>query len=430
MTTSTGNGRMTKVFTETYEPAAGGVFTYGRVHRKPTFIPELHVPMMMTDPRVKFGLRMIKGPILANARFFVADPRSSDTRQSNLKKFLIKQITRFWRSSAVKALSAVEWGWSGSEALYERRRNGILEFDSLRNIYQPDSRVLVAGGKLTGMTVRHVKGRQGKVMLGGPKAFWHVVSREINPWYGESRLFGAYEPWTEFYTDGGAKDIRRLYYHKFAYTGEVGYFPEGTTATPDGAYQKANRDLMLEILEKRKTGAVAAFPNTTDDTGNPNWRIDPATNTVGGAAADMSQYHADLKDEIWEGMGIPTEVAIAEGTGAFAGRRIPQIAFFSMLQELVNWLIFDFNEQILSPLVRLNFGVDPDYEIVPFGLLQGSEEEEEREKQQTLQSADATGQADFGNSSERNNSRRASQAFSLVPEWAYATAAEPGVIAL
>src|SRR5690242_13228541 len=56
------------------------------------------IDAMLTDARVVFGLKLIRGPILSNARFLV------NSKNEMVRQFLIKQINRFWRTSAPIAL--------------------------------------------------------------------------------------------------------------------------------------------------------------------------------------------------------------------------------------------------------------------------------------------------------------------------------------
>ena len=122
------------------------------------------------------------------------------------------------------------------------------------------------------------------------------------------------------------------------------------------------------------------FPGTRYEDGGRKWEID--TPSPGPGAAPVLEYHNDLKEEIFEGMGVPNEVAQATETGSgYSGRKVPQEAFMSMLQEIVNWLIYDFDQQVLRPMIHFNFSVkDHPYEIIPFGLLHGSGEDEQKEK--------------------------------------------------
>ena len=376
-----------ETFTPGYENVQGTYWPFQYNSRHPLFQPAW-IPRMLNDQRVQFGLWMIKGPILSASRFYVDEPKSTPQRQSELKKFLVKNIERFWRTlklmlrtrppglrrtSAVKALRAIEWGFSGSEGMYKRIGDQI-HFDCLKCFHPRDVKIVTREGKKVGMTVKRVWGRQQKVYLGGPKGFWHIHRREENPWYGLSRLFGSFQPWFEMHTDGGAKDIRKLYYRKYAFSGEVMYYPIGDAPVGGvvGDQQMYNnKHIASQLLEKRRTGGVMALTNTRYEDGTRKWELVSAQPGPGGA--DVLDYHRMMKMELFEGMGVPAEVAEAAEVGAgWSGRRVPFEAFFSILQEMVNWLIFDFNEQILRPLVRLNFGIEePDYEVIPFGLLRG-----------------------------------------------------------
>ena len=96
------------------------------------------------------------------------------------------------------------------------------------------------------------------------------------------------------------------------------------------------------------------------------------------------EYGASLKEELFEGMGIPPEIfeSGGQGFGSATGRQIPEEAFFAVLQEMVGWLIQDADDQIFRHLVQMNFGEVP-YEIVPFGLTYKAEERENQMREDT-----------------------------------------------
>ncbi len=329
---------------------------------------------MLRDPRVKFGLWMIKGPLLSRSRFYVNDSESRGSNQSPLKKFLTDQITRFWRQSAARALQAIEWGWSASEVLYTIQKDQVV-FDTLNTIHPMDARVVSLSGKKVGVAVRNVPGKTGRIYIGGAKSFWHIHDRGFDKWYGRTRLEGAFGPWREMQAEGGSVDIRRLYYHKYAYNGDVIYYPTGHTPDELGNLIP-NVNIARDITEKRKTGGITAIPNVVNpNTGAREWEI--VTGGSGGTA-DVISYNQELKNELFEGMGIPPEVVEAGETGSgYAGRRVPQEAFYGTLQELANWLIHDFDQQILRELVYINFGSkNIDYDIVPFDIMTAKDQEQ------------------------------------------------------
>ena len=79
-----------KPFTADYEPMAlrSGYLTGG--NRRPRFSTRW-INRMLPDQRIQFGLRMIKGPIISGARFYVNDPDSDGENHSPIKKYLTKK---------------------------------------------------------------------------------------------------------------------------------------------------------------------------------------------------------------------------------------------------------------------------------------------------------------------------------------------------
>lgn len=321
------------------------------------------VPEMIFDPRVKFGLNMLKGPILANSQFLVDVDRAPEGIRVELKDFLVRAITRFWRNSASRALTAIDYGYSGHEILYKIEDNK-LTFDILRGFAALDIRPVTVDGLIQGIELRG-RGESRGQFIGNPKAFWHVHERETNPWWGRSRLFSAFTPWLEKWTNGGFRQSRRLFWHKYAFDGGAMYHPPGEVHI-QGEGTMANKDIARRILDAAKAGGTRTFPNTIKD-GSRAWEYIPPTSP--GAPQGLEDYGDSLNDEILEALGIPPEVARAVGTGAFAGRRIPQQSFFSILTDLVTMLMSDADQQIFRHLVEFNFGPQIPYDIVPFGLL-------------------------------------------------------------
>lgn len=354
--------------TKDYLPEAYGSY-WSSLARVPLFTLA-RVNEMLADPRIGFGLWLIKGPILALSRFYI------DCKNQEVKEFLKKTVTRFWRNCAGRALKAIEWGYSASEASY-RVRDGKICFDTLKDLHPLDAKALTRDGDFIGFRLRNTKGGHstGQKTIAHPRSFWHVHDRLHHPFYGKSRLYGAFLPWIEIFTDGGFRDTRRLFFYKYAYDGGVIYHPNGVYRSEDGNMVIPYKDLARELLEKKKTGGILTLPNVIDETGKRAWEHIPPT--VQPAPTSLMEYGDNLRDEEWEGMGIPPEIARAEGTGAYAGRRVPQQAFYATLQDILFWLNFDADQQIYRPLVEVNYG-QVEYEIVPFGLLEPTPEESDQ----------------------------------------------------
>jgi len=323
-----------------------------------------HVDAMLTDPRVRFGLDLLRGPIISNSHFAVY------TKNLALKDFLNRQLSRFKQNSLNIALRCMDYGYLGCEVLYRSVEN-LLQFDKLKFLHPHNTRVVTRQGNYVGLEVTRVGRVDTALYIGRPKSFWTVHNPDAHIWYGRSRLRGAFLAWHEIWSDHGYRDQRRIWFYKNAYAGpKVGYPPGSTPSEEPGQPPLDHRVVAQEMVDKMVSGTGVTYPviGTSPQGG---WIIeDPKPIPI---PEGLMEYGDQLRDEIWEGMGIPPEVARAEGTGAFAGRRVPQQAFYSVLQEILQQIITDFDEQVLLPMVRMNFGTGQSYEIECFGLLQDEE---------------------------------------------------------
>lgn len=350
--------KLTSVQTADYKPR-GGLGRWYASKVSSTRVPfSLHyVPMMLEDPRIQLGLWMIKGPLLAHAKFFV------DSEDKEVQEFVVRNLSRFWLTSASKALCALQWGFQPAESVYRVSQENPqhVDFDALWPITYPldVKSTLEYKGRLYGFRLR-----DKEKPIEGMKAFWHVHWPEFNKTTGRSRLFASFPPWIEKWCEGGYRDSRRLFVHKQAFDGGTGYYPPGTTSV--NGVERDNEELLREVMDKKTTGGVTTLPKQRD--GNRIYEIEPPV--VSELPATLLQYGNDLNDEELEGMAVLPEVAKAQESGSgFAGRRVPQQAFFAILQELLNGLLSDVDNQILRPLVAWNFGQGRQYEVIPFGLL-------------------------------------------------------------
>lgn len=359
-----------------YIPSNTGRHLGFHTYKQPAFTHHT-IQQMEVDPRVKFGLSLIKGPMIAKAKFKV------DSDSEEVKKFVIDMINNFWKNGAVQALKAVEWGHSGSEVIFKQdEKTGQITYKGLKDFQSSSVNIVTKNGNRVGLLIKDFMTTQMKtgkaVYLGGPKAFHHVHNREIHPFYGRSRLYGAHIPWNEIWSQGGFRDIRRMWFYKNAFTGGILYHPNKIYQTPDGR-QIHSQDLAQEMIEKMKTGAVWALPNDMDAKGNRAWElIEPKGNTI---PAGLFTYGDSLRIEILEAMGIPYEViesSGSEGFGSSSGRAIPETAFYSILQEELNWLIYDFVEQIVRPMVQINASMGllqyDQFDVLSYPLMANPEE--------------------------------------------------------
>lgn len=353
MITGTSQFLPDEIVTQDYTPG----WYYGNYfweQRKPPFIKRF-IPAILRDSRIRFAMKLLKGPLQADARFNV------EGDSLDLVEYVDRQIKTFWKTSAAVALRAVEWGHSGSEAVY-REKNGVVHFHKLLHLSPWDIRLWTVGGEKAAIRLRDAKdSKDGYLWLHGPKGFWHIHDRQEERWYGVSRLLGAYPAWYDKHKNGGARDALNLFFYKYALNGEVIYYPPQVRKLPDGSIMDP-KEKAEQIANQRRSGATILLPNETDDKGNQMWRVEYSTNTSTGT--ELMDYDKSLDGKMFEGMGIPGELIEAGETGSgYAGRRVPAQVFFSILQELGDMLLFDLDEQIIRPLVDYNFGEEAEYSV-------------------------------------------------------------------
>jgi hypothetical protein len=369
-----------------------GIWAYNR--KRPLFTNWL-AQAMLADPHVQFGLYLIKGPILSGSRFLVT------CQNEEQRQFIVKQINRFWTRSAKLALRSMQFGWYGAEVMY-RICDGRLNFDGLINLSPNDTSPIVYNSVLSGIQVRMP---QTITYLPAPKCFWTTHGREVNRWWGQSRLYGAHIPWYEYNANEGFRDSRRLFFYKNAFNGGVLYYPQGASTDVTGV-RTDNRDIAQQIMDDFRNGSGMCLPRGSDAQNNWEWDA-PQSQDV---SASFTEYGNSLRDEVWEALGVPPEIAKAQGTGAYAGRQIPQEAFYSLLQEIVQDLIVDYDEQVIRPLVAMNFGAEhADYDIECFGLLRNLEEDRGNHKDDARQPLGSNVQGGGDQTKDAHLSNRSSQ---------------------
>lgn len=361
---------------------------YSLMNRNRPPFSYLMIRDMLADPRVIYGLWLLKGPIIANTEFDVK------TSRTEVAEYVDSNLRRFWLNSAARVMKAIEWGYSGSEVLYRyNQEDGKIHFDTVKDLESLDCRPVTYYGNVVGFTVRNsdlwyvgkigvngqtknrltgddaralneqaVNTADGRTYIGCPRGIWHTHWRDKNPWFGLSRLYGAHVPWWEQWSEDGYRSIRRLWFSKNAYEGGVIYHPPGQIATTQGL--KSTRDYARELIEKKKTGGILTFPNSPSADGQGRaWEyMPPQGNEIPAGLLDYGQI---LRDEVLEALGIPPEIVQSSGEtgfGSASGRQVPQMAFFSILQELAQWLAMDFDTQCLRYLVAMHYGPVP-YEI-------------------------------------------------------------------
>lgn len=342
---------------------------------------------MLTDSTVRLGLAMRAAPLM-QAEFAYKDGQQwihgIQSSNEEVAKFVERQLDRFWRHELSKMLSAQVWGWSAAEVVY-RLVNDRVEIDRTLHRYSEDTFALSDDGEVKGVKFTRISG-VGTVKLMMPQCYWHAYSPEAENPYGRSILEGAFSAWGDKQMNGGACDVRRTFMHKDAYGGmSIGYPAETSFISGE---EKSNRDIAREMVEQAKSGNVITYPTEVSDrTGQRLWEVNYAT--LPNNPQHILQYPQDLDVEILRGLEIPDDVLTSESGGAWQGKQVPMQAFFAGLDKWLADICRTLSQQILEPLVLMNFGKAYDFSIETKPLAeQAMEQQGKGEQEQQAPSVD------------------------------------------
>ena len=322
------------------------------------------VEPMREDAQVSLCLRY-RGTPLSAARFKIeaTDPR--------VKKFVEKQFKRFWTTCLPTALEAHPYGYSAAEVLY-RRRGGMMQLDCLKRINPLDGEIWTRKGKrwLVRISSALGAGRSAESTVGGPvddlptarrglpaKGWWWCHNPVYDPWYGRSVLASAWLPWRlKTMPAGGGMDALAKWFYRHAYRGYVVRYPDTVHQdSADGTVIDA-QSLARQMMDSLKSGSDVALSCAKGADGEYLWTIE-SYGEVNGNATDMISYIRDFLDvQIQRGIGIPDGIVTDGASQGYAGRKIPEDAYYTGCEEDLNALTELFDDEVCRPLVMLNFG--------------------------------------------------------------------------
>ena len=283
-----------------------------------------------------------------------------ESERPEVAVYVERQLKKIWRNHLHEICSSQVWGWSAGEVVLKLGNSKLVEIDRIEPRHAQDTRLILRHGKPCGVEFSRIE-NEGKLNIAFPQAFFHAHNADPGQHYGQSCLMGAYSPWADKWLDGGALDVRRLFMHKDAYGGcSLGY-PDGETYIDGMSQPVPNRDIARQIVEQIRAGNTIVRPSQRDANGNELWPIERAQ--VASNPQHILQYPKDLDGEIRTGIGIPDGILNDDGGGAYAGKRIPMAAFYASLDTWLVQILNDLTEQILEPLVALNFGEAIDFQI-------------------------------------------------------------------
>lgn len=329
--------------------------------------------LMLFDPKVTLALAVRDG-LLMNAKVEIVDGRPE------VMEFVKAQWDRLWCNNSHQVLSTKLFGYCGLETMFRRgqgRWDGKICFDTFRDFHPRDVRPLMRDGMIKGISLGNVRDRYsapigrltGKLPIWGAKACWLTYNSRFGSLFGEAILEHCYAPYWEKTQEGGAVKLRQLRMMKDAWMGAFIRYPAEITKDKQTGQVISWKDIARDMVENIYSGSVFGLPSTRDKDGNLKWDLEPPTGVEG--ATQIFEYTTTCDKEILEGLQVPGEVlqAMESGSG-YSGRSIPFVAFLAVLQNEFNQYLRAIDDQVIRPLVRLNFGIEPSYEIKPKSLIE------------------------------------------------------------
>jgi SPP1 gp7 family putative phage head morphogenesis protein len=314
---------------------------------------------MRTNHDIRLALRMRKAPVRKATISVECDDEI-------LRDYVIKVLQRIWQRCLRDVLKAVEFGYSGTEIIWEDSEIGGKKVRlPCRSKGYPaiDIRPLSMDGRIVGMRLKQsshgAQTREG-VDFWGPQKLWYAFDSEAGNYFGNSALVGAQRSYEELTGKDSALDSRHHFYYRHAFRGPVIRYPNEEFRRPNltggGHIRVSGRDIALEMANEYKNGSALLAPNTKDPTtGEYKFTFEFPTQSA-NAAPDMRDYIKDLGREVSRGIEIPDEVLSGEGSGSLASRRVPERAFYAMSEDDTLEVIACCVDQIVEPAVRMLFG--------------------------------------------------------------------------
>jgi hypothetical protein len=297
-------------------------------------IPPFHLQtaeLMRFDPQVRIALGARNG-LLSGAKVQVTG------EQAEVVRWIEQQWSRLWCAHGQQWLRAKLYGYLPFAVEFRQvaagEFRGLLEVARLREHHPRETRLLADQGEIAGFVTGKDETEQTFVT---PRALVCTYGAEFDNHYGCSLLERAYPAWHEKWMDGGVKQTLRLRMLKDAYVGEILWYPPDRQVELADGRSLSWREIARDMVENRVTGGALTLPLLYDHDGRKLVDYTPPRETGNGSA--IFDWKQDNDKEIWKALEVPPEIIEAA-------------------------------RDLLRPLARINFGVEPSYELATCSLLE------------------------------------------------------------
>ncbi|MFI4873969.1 MAG: ADP-ribosyltransferase, partial [Blastopirellula sp. JB062] len=220
---------------------------------------------------------------------------------------------------------------------------------------------MTRNGELAAVKFQRLR-QSGSREVATPASLWVTYGREYGNWFGRSINQNSYSPWYEKWMESGAKDVMRRRMIKDSYRSGVYMVPDEIVTMPDGT-KLHWMDIARRGDEVALSGASVVLPQKYDANGNPMMKYEPPKDF--GTPTGILEWNDRIDWDIWKGQGVFREVFEAASSGSgFSGRSIPLMMFLGSVSEEFKEVLHCVNRDILRPACHINFGCQPDYEVI------------------------------------------------------------------
>jgi hypothetical protein len=315
--------------------------------------------LMKEDPTVSAGLAFIKLPIFAL-------PWRIECDDERIRLFVENAMKRVWRKLVRSLLTAVEYGYSSHEKVFEMRNmkvesktpNGSVKkhFDGRALIYKkfkshyPDSiRVKIdKNDNFNGIVQLQTGGKE--IPLKKFKCFFFTHEEEFGNVFGKSRLKPAYKYW---YWKEILYNFMLMYYERRGSPPVIAHAPPGKGKDASGN-RIDNLQTALDMGSSLLSSSVVALPYEQAKNGNDNqWGVDYLLDDKRGEMFIAAIEHLD--SAILRALWIPERAILQGKTGSYSMASVHADLFLMAELGLVNDVEDAIDEQVIPLLVQANF---------------------------------------------------------------------------
>lgn len=304
------------------------------------------VDFMRLDSQVKLSTAMFTAPLFMGQWIVRA-------KSPEVAKWLNKQLLTLQKNLGAM-IQYLQYGYAGFEILQEDDGD-LVGIAGVKDFHPRDARPLTIDDELIGV---RVKDASAELLCRRGQALWLAHEPRHGSFFGSSIYQAAFYPWLEKVQRDGADEIRRLWFYKNAFNGDVLRFPVEDIEDIDGVI-RSMKDIAQQLVEAKKTGGQWTLPSTKDEHGNYEWDVTFAA--MGDAATGILAYGDKLDLYIARGIGLPDDVLSNPDTSSttYGGRRIGWEAMLTSLFQIHSYILASEVKQVLKPLAKQNFGDEP-----------------------------------------------------------------------